>query len=554
MTEDPRVKELFTLKTIAETLNQSNDLPVMLNTVLEKLLELTGLSAGWVYIIDGYLQYECVADYNLPPGLLHKDKLPMRCESCWCMDRYWDRRLNNAVNILHCKRLENAVEYNWGDTNGITHHATVPLGSGDRQFGLLNVAAPGKSHFSEEELALLQAVAFQIGSAIERMRLYTAEQLRAEQFARLGQFSRALGAATGAAMETEALSALIVTLIKEHLDWPFAALIQASPNGNYILRAVHGNDRTETPNSRLRFPDKHWIREVSREGHPAAASNEEVAQLSELEGIRMLLPSSLLAAAAVSIPLVNASGGILLIGYDQADKSSSRENREVIEALAEHVALAIDSSLLERNRRELALVEERNRLARDLHDSVSQMLFSLSMTAKGVESLLADNQQDKALASIRDIQSLSQDAQKEMRTLIMQLRPAGLEAGLLSALQNYGNKLGLQVHTQAAGIRELPRPVVEALWRIGQEALNNVLKHAGTSEAAVTLVLNSMTAVLRISDKGIGITKKQRLAAASISLGLATMKERTEALGGQFTLTSKYRNGTTIEVFIPLTP
>jgi two-component system NarL family sensor kinase len=62
----------------------------MLNTVLEKLLELTGLTAGWIFLIDGHKQYEFVADRHLPPALLHNEKYPMRCGTCWCLDRYWD--------------------------------------------------------------------------------------------------------------------------------------------------------------------------------------------------------------------------------------------------------------------------------------------------------------------------------------------------------------------------------------------------------------------------------------------------------------------------------
>ncbi|MFC5650054.1 GAF domain-containing sensor histidine kinase [Paenibacillus solisilvae] len=557
MTEDPRVQELITLKTIAETMNQSNDITLMLNTVLEKLLELTGLSAGWIFLSDQTGEFECVADLHLPPGLLYADKMPMRCGPCWCLDRFWSGRLNKAVNILNCKRIENAEEYSWGDTMGITHHATVPLRSGDRQFGVLNVGFPGKEHFSNDELSLLQAVAFQIGSAIDRMRLYAAEQRRAHQFARLGEFSRALGAAAGSTAEPERLTALIVTLIKEHLDWPFAAILESTPGGSFILRAIHGNEQTAKPNTQFTLPDNHWLRKVVRDRQISAAAPDERARLADIEGFQGLLPAALTSVQAAPISLISApSGGILIVGSElsrQRDCISSADG-EVLEALAEHIAIALDGSLLELNRRELALLEERNRLARDLHDSVSQMLFSLSMTAKGVESLLTNNQQKAALSSVRDIQSLSKDAQKEMRSLIMQLRPIGLEAGLLTALQKYGERLELTVRTQAAGIRELPRHVEEGLWRIGQEALNNVHKHAGVAEVEVTLVLNSSTAVLRVSDKGRGITQKRRLAAASTSIGLSSMKERTEALGGQITITSKSRSGTTIEVFIPLPP
>ena len=188
MPEEAGMQDMVTLKTIAETLNTSNDLSLMLDTVVGKLLELTGLTAGWLFLIDERGEYTCISDYNLPPALMRRDKEPMRIGTCWCVNRFRDGRLQHAVNIINCKRLEDAVEFKWGDTQDITHHATVPLRSGERMLGLLNVAAPGKEHFSDSELALLQAVAYQIGSAMERMRLYRAEQRRAHLYARLGDF------------------------------------------------------------------------------------------------------------------------------------------------------------------------------------------------------------------------------------------------------------------------------------------------------------------------------------------------------------------------------
>ncbi|WP_405078988.1 GAF domain-containing sensor histidine kinase [Paenibacillus chitinolyticus] len=386
MTE-PRMQELVILKTIAETLNQSNELAPMLGTVLEKLLELTGFSAAWIFLSGDGPEYVFAADRQLPPALEQADKEPMKCGGCWCLERYWDGRLKNAVNILSCKRLETARKQGTGDTRGITHHATVPLRSGSRRFGVLNVAAPGKERFGDEELALFQAVAFQIGSAVERMRL--------EQY-----------------------------------------------------------------------------------------------------------------------------------------------------------------------HRELARLEERNRLARDLHDSVCQMLFSLSMTARAAESMIGGGQSEPAIAAVRDMQQLAQSSLKEMRALIMQLRPAGLEDGLVSSLKRYGEKLGLKVQADVRGVRELPRPVEEALWRIGQEALNNIVKHAGTKEAVISLEQGDAEAVLRIHDRGSGMKRTAAISeeqadeeagtAAGTSFGLITMKERAESLGGRLSIATEPEKGTSIAAAIPL--
>ncbi len=162
-------------------------------------------------------------------------------------------------------------------------------------------ASPGKEHFSNDELSLLQAVAFQIGSAIDRMRLYAAEQRRAHQFARLGEFSRALGAASGTAAEPERLTALIVTLIKEHLDWSFAAIIESTPSGSFIL-----GPSMEMIAQQNRIRNLHCLTvigwKVARDRHIVTASGE-CGRLAGIEGFKELLPASLSLVQAVPISL-----------------------------------------------------------------------------------------------------------------------------------------------------------------------------------------------------------------------------------------------------------
>lgn len=99
-----RIKELRTLKEIAETLNSSHDLQQMLEAVLRKLLEVTGLQTGWVFLMEEEPGFTCVADVNLPPALAFEDKQHMRCGSCWCVDKYWGGRLEKAVNIINIPR------------------------------------------------------------------------------------------------------------------------------------------------------------------------------------------------------------------------------------------------------------------------------------------------------------------------------------------------------------------------------------------------------------------------------------------------------------------
>ncbi|MBM7660061.1 two-component system NarL family sensor kinase [Bacillus mesophilus] len=372
MKGEQRIKELQTMKAIAEILNESTDLSGMLNCVLRELLQLTGLSTGWIFLINEKGEYKLAADVNLPSALTRVDKHPMCNGSCWCVNRFNRGQLSRAANIMECKRLEEAIEHGYGDTAGITHHATVPLSAGDETFGLLNVASPHKTLLSEEELALLEAVSLQIGTAIKRIKLVEKEQ--------------------------------------------------------------------------------------------------------------------------------------------------------------EHIILS-----------------ERNRLARDLHDSVNQLLFSLMLTARGTKEMTKEESVKEMLGYI---QELSQEALQEMRALIWQLRPHGLEDGIVCALFSYGKVLGLEIETNVQGVLNIPHHVEETLWRIGQEAFNNCKKHAGSKSAKLMIEANKHVVKMQIKDQGCGFHyhEQEKLP----SLGLAGMKERAELIGGDVNIHSEVGLGTTITVRVPL--
>ncbi|WP_459503588.1 GAF domain-containing sensor histidine kinase [Bacillus sp. C1] len=174
--DEKEMRRLEALKEIAELLNEATDLQEMLEKVLHTLLQVMNLQTGWIFFIDEKGTYRMLVDRNLPPALTWRGKKPMCEGDCWCVNRFVNGRLEKATNIIECKRIEDAIEYNWGETDEITHHATVPLRAGSERFGLLNVASPRKTYFSEEELALLEAIAFQIGTTIQRIQLVEKER------------------------------------------------------------------------------------------------------------------------------------------------------------------------------------------------------------------------------------------------------------------------------------------------------------------------------------------------------------------------------------------
>lgn len=539
MSQSLQPRELLILKTIAETLNRGTELEPMLEEALARLLELTGLQAGWIFLVGPEPEYACVADRNLPPALCRDGKRPMREGVCWCLASYWEGRLQHATNIIECKRLEDAVAQGWGDTRGLTHHATVPLTAGGTRFGLLNVGAPGKVRFGERELALLQAVALQMGTAIERVRLYQAQRRRAEAFVRAGEVQRRLAAV----LDPEELAREAVRQVAAAFGWPVVALFLRE-GGDLSLRALWDGDRVRT--AWRRVPAARAGLAGRALGAGGAVRVDDVEREPALRAPRGC--PAYRAALAAPLCLPGRVAGVLLAGSPQP-RAFDGVDAEVLEAVAAHVALALENARLDRRRQELARLEERQRLARELHDAASQQLFALTLAARAARDLLPPAARDAAAALDRVLE-LAQAAQREMRALIWQLRPADLEGGLLAALARHAGTLGLAVEACAEGVAELPPQVEAALWRIGQEALQNVRKHAGVEQARVLLRVRAGEAVLEVADAGRGFTPGR----VAGSLGLVSMRERAEALGGTLEVESRPGRGTRVRARIPLRP
>ncbi|WP_209123485.1 GAF domain-containing sensor histidine kinase [Alkalihalobacillus sp. BA299] len=478
--------KLKTIKAIAETLNQGNNLNEMLQSVLKELLKVTELETGWIYLIDNQGNYELIADVYLPPALSWQDKKPMCEGNCWCIQEYNENTLKKAFNIIGCKRIDDAIKYDWGKTNDITHHATVPLQAGDERFGLLNVAAPNKDRFTNNELALLEAVAFQIGTAIKRMKLYHNEQKRAALYQSLGQISATLNAKR--AKESN-LAETVVSEMYRAFSW-----------------------------SGIQFECNHLKSEIQPTKSTHLKTIEKEIHLGETKG------------------KLNISH----MEFDAIDE-------EIIQQLSNHLGILFENARLDEKSREIALIEERNRLARDLHDSVNQLLFSLSLTARGMKEV---KDIDKLHHSLSYIQELSQEALREMRSLIWQLRPSGLESGVVSAIKSYGEMLMLNVDFDLTGVLNLPNTTEECLWRIGQEALNNIKKHAQASTVKVKVDVTKNRVKMTITDDGIGFNPS--IIQHSPTIGLSSMKERAEIHGGYLKINTIEGKGTTISVSVPI--
>jgi signal transduction histidine kinase len=224
--------------------------------------------------------------------------------------------------------------------------------------------------------------------------------------------------------------------------------------------------------------------------------------------------------------------------------------------LASHAAIAIDQARLFEDSRELALVQERGRLARELHDAMSQSLFSLQLSAEAATRLLPGDP-EAAAAALATVRALAAQVSAELRTTVEGLRPAdlerdGLAATLVNQLTVAGRAHDVPVEVEVGDDVELDPDAEHQVLRIAQEAVTNALRHARARRVVVSLGPDGSGAgvVLRVSDDGRGFDPEARALRAR-RLGLTSMHERAASLGGTLTVDSAPGRGTTVELRLP---
>jgi ligand-binding sensor domain-containing protein/signal transduction histidine kinase len=222
-------------------------------------------------------------------------------------------------------------------------------------------------------------------------------------------------------------------------------------------------------------------------------------------------------------------------------------DRRLFLALAQRAALAIDTAQLYERTQELVVLEERQRLARDLHDAVTQTLFSATLIAEALPKLWeVDPDQGREL--LGELRQLSRGALAEMRALLLELRPAALiETSLPDLLHQLADAAAgredIQVQVRVEGYCPLPPDVHVALYRIAQEALNNVVKHAQAHHAVVSLCCQDRRVELEVSDDGCGFDPA---AVQPDHLGLGIIRERARDIGAYLAINSQPGQGTTV--------
>jgi len=569
-----RTNELNRKRKIAESLrgiirviNSSVSLPDTLNYIAEeacKVLESEACLIHHIYEEDNFVAIE--ASFGLPEDLLDIPGFPLGSseksdnkilnrEPAWVDDFSKRKPLSEKAaknippEVVKWRRLTNQYYQAW---------LAVPLVVQGNVFGSMAFYYAAPQKFNEELISLSQSFADQASLAIENASLHNLEMERFEESERRRRVSEAFGKVLAILNSDRPLHEILsyVSSQARQLTDADASVIYMLDLDQKTIELVAGSQLPDefATLGELAYSDSSAYESLVK-GEPFVVEDVQNLFNSFSDGNVPLLTSLVLeyyrAALLVPVVISEVTYGAIALFYSNPVKFEE-EDISLAVSFADQAALAIENANLRLNAEQTAIAAERNRLARDLHDAVTQTLFSSSMIADVLPKIWERNPEE-GQRRLEELRQLTRGALSEMRTLLVELRPAALEdTNLEDLIQHQINafiaRTGLKVEFEEQCDFNPAPTIKEMFYRIVQEALNNISKHASASSVLIQLRCQPEGTEMVIRDDGIGFdcTKVE-----NEGLGLSIMKERASVAGGRLTIQSQIGSGTELRVIWP---
>ena len=431
-------------------------------------------------------------------------------------------------------------------------------------FGALSAYTDQVREFARDDAHFLQAAANVLAAAVNRIAaerdLQEAKDAAEERTRELKALLE-ISSVVGSTLELRPLLGFVLDGFKRAIDYSAATITVFDRDTPVIL-----DYRGPLPRERLvglRLPIESepagLVREIATRRRPLITDDlGGVSVLSRYLAQEGLLPVDREyendVRSQMTVPLVAHGRVIGSLGIvHQTPGFYTERHARLAMAFAQQAATAIENARLYEEARGKAALEERQRLARELHDSVSQALYGIALNASAAEELF-DVAPDRTRSLLGDVLHLADAAMAEMRSLIFELRPESLaQEGLVGAIEKQAAALearhGLQVRVAMTTEPELPLPMKEALYRVAQEAMHNAAKHARARTLQVVLEVRGEELGLLVVDDGRGFNPKGDFPG---HLGLQSMRERAAAVGGTLEIDSAPSLGTRLHARVPL--
>ena len=534
------------LARIAARLNAQLDLKAVLTAVCEESVKALNTPAAAVLLYDETQEvFYPKATIGLPPEF-REQYIP---NSRAIYDQY-PHQYGSQIAIPNLQSLPNLPNQDLFTRYHIQAIAVVSLDRKDHLLGALSVYAFDPTRvFSEEDITLLRGLADQAATAIRNAYLFKAEQRRSEQFRLISEVSQHISS----------------ILAVDELLKQIAYSIQAFGNYHHTgLAMVEGDEVVYKAGTGYLWGE---IKKAAGDTAPRLKVGKEggLSGWVAETGQPVLVPdvsqepryfsgpySRTRSELVVPIKIKERMIGLVNIESEELN-AFDVSDMVMIQFLADQAAIAIENAQLYEQTHQLAAIEERQRLARDLHDSVAQSLYSQTLYAEAAIRQLATGATTITADHLRELKQTAQQALQEMRLLIFELRPPALkEEGWATAVQTrldaVERRSGLETELHVEGQFDLTPALEVDLYWITHEALNNILKHAQADKVFLQLSLDGHLLTLRIIDNGIGFNIDN---IPDGGLGLQGMQERAEKWQGSFTVHSSSGQGTHIQIEVP---
>ena len=513
--------ESQSLGRVTAALLEEIDLVEVLDIVCTEAQALTGATGSTIFLLDtehdGWLRV-ARSTGMAPPDL---ERIPIEKSLTGIA-------LREGQPIVCNDTASEAQSYRGSGETEPTSLLAIPLRVKGVIIGTLDmVDKPGG--FTQDDIRIISPYADQAAIAIENARLLQKEQESQREL----QMLLDVAAAANSSLDLD-------ETLKTTLDL-LVNLIDASRVG--VMLRNETSDKLEAhmlrPEQAVSPEDLSQIMQVCE---AVVASGEHLYVMPDAE--RGFVDPGALLPLRVRDRIL----GVLVIKGSK-ESTFSEGYLALFESIADQLGVAIENARLHEQAEQAGIAAERNRLARDLHDAVTQTLFSASLIAEVLPRIWERDPQE-AQRRLKELRELTRGALAEMRTLLLELRPAALvEARLTDLLHQIAESITgrarVPVTVEVEGECDLPVEVKVALYRIAHEALNNVVKHAGASQASVSLFCGPERVELCISDDGRGFDPED---VPPESLGLGIMRERVKAIGAEIDIDSKVDHGTQVVV------
>lgn len=513
---------------VSRKLVESDDESEIINTLLQIAIETMG-AAGASYVpLD---------DRNQPMVSINKGELPFPIMEAWieylASPEIRERcgacnQLGEVVSL--CPLLNTTPDIVQILSNPRSIYC-LPLRCEDRELGILNLYMPNSETIESDKKTFISVITDEVAMAIDRVRLRNKQLETLHKLHRLGKRT-----------EIKALLTSLVDNVFTNLEADFVTLRIESINGQMESEELVSGELRNNTKAIL----DGLIQSVMVSGEPLLAQ-DVAGESTNKTGIKSI----------IAVPLVFTEAGItgvLLAGQYSKSKFYQRQI-PVLKTIASHMVLVIQNAKLMAEIEYKTMIEERTRLAREIHDGLAQTLGLLKLQAAQMRNYLnqddTDGAQDRLSNYYRTLSEAFHDAREAIDNLRIDPYGEGIVGWLSHVLREFQEGSGIESSLEDCRISFDPKPEVHAqLIRIVQEALSNVRKHAEASRVWVICLENAGNLVIEIRDDGKGFSPEY--ISSQSKHGLRGMQERAELINADFQIISHSNQGTTVRLELPM--